>query len=184
MALLPAYFYYVQDRAGGGESIFQPARRAIQTPGPLPHPSPVATLENMIWSTGGTSGSPYEPVHGVYFGILLLGFALWPFGIWTPKRNEEAWPYSFGGTILALGPCWTFGGQVMAINAHLIPLPVSAIEALGYPTQIGGLYYRYTIIAAPGSLYPHRSMEHPSPTTSPVGCNVDCIANHRQCPRH
>ena len=77
VALLPAYFYYVQDRAGGGESIFQPARRAVQTPGPLPHPSPVATLEDMVWSTGATSGSPYEPVHGVYLGIILLGCAIW-----------------------------------------------------------------------------------------------------------
>lgn len=163
IALLPAYFYYVQDRAGGGESIFQPARRAIQSPGPLPHPSPVATLEDLAWSSGGVSGSPYEPVHGVYLGIGLLGFAIWSVRHLNAQEKRAGLALLAGGILLALGPAFTLNGQVIAISDQLIPLPVAALEAIGYPTQIGGLYYRYAIIAALGAciLVAQRLSRHP-----------------------
>jgi hypothetical protein len=150
-AMIPAWIYYAQDRAGGGESIFQPARRAVVEVGPLPHPSPIASLESLVWSTGGNSGSPYEPVHGAYLGLFLLCLAIWATFRARGKGREAGLAMLAGGALLAMGPALAIGGEVLSAGGGTIPLPAAALEALGYPTRIGGLYYRYAMVAVLGA---------------------------------
>jgi hypothetical protein len=151
LGLIPAWLYYQQDRAGGGESIFQPARRALLETGPLPHPAPIASPESLLWSSGGSAGSPFEPVHSTYLGVVLLGFAIWSLFRTRGSARSAGLALLCGGALLAMGPALAMGGEVRALGTQPLPMPAYLLEALNYPTRIGGLYYRYAVLAVLGA---------------------------------
>ena len=147
LAMVPAWLYFQPDQAGGGQSLFQPALKAAATLR-LPWPSPVATLDGLLLGPGRPQGSPFEPRHVATIGIL------WPLAGLLFRRagrgRQAGLALAVGGILLALGPTLAVGEQLFSVGGRVFPLPVALLEALHYPTRIGGLYYRYSFLAILG----------------------------------
>ena len=151
VSLLPAWPYYGGDAAGGRASLFRPARAQSMVPVDLPHPAPVAQPETLLWHTAPAPGSDVETLHVTALGVALLLLAL-P-AIWRARRTT-GWALGLGllvgGVLAALGPVLYAGGQLRGLGSTALPLPVTVLEALGWPTKQGGLYFRYAVIAELG----------------------------------
>lgn len=147
IGLLPVRAWF--GGAGSGkDSLVAPAPRAQQGPPAgraLPHPPPVATPDSLLFGLTPPPRSPYEPTHISYLGLPLLLAALI-----LGRRQRLGLVLFSGGVTLALGPWLAVDGRYPSLAGHALPLPVAALEALGYPTRQGGLYFRYAILAELG----------------------------------
>ena len=84
-------------------------------------------------------------------GVALLLLAL-P-AIWRARRSTGWAPglgLLVGGVLAAMGPVLYAGGQLRGLGSTALPLPVAMLEALGWLTKQGGLYFRYAVIAELG----------------------------------
>jgi len=151
LSLMPAWLYYGQGAAGGGASVFRPARQVANRPVELPHPAPVAQPETLLWHSAPAPGSDVETVHVVALGLALLllaGVAI------VRKRGAPGWTLGLGlvigGVLAAMGPVLYAGGLLRGVGSTPLPLPVALLEAIGWPTRQGGLYFRYAVIAELG----------------------------------
>ena len=151
VSLLPAWPYYGGDAAGGRASLFRPARAQAVVPMELPHPAPVAQPETLLWHTAPAPGSDVETLHVTALGVALLLLAL-P-ALWRARR-ASGWSLGVGllcgGILAALGPVLYAGGQLRGVGTTAMPLPVALLEAVGWPTKQGGLYFRYAVVAELG----------------------------------
>lgn len=151
IALLPAWAYYGLDAAGGATSLFRPARAGGPLSPVLAHPPPVAQPESLLWHAVPAPGSDHETLHVVALGLALLTVAL--VGV-VRGRGGPGWrtglAWAIGGAIASLGPWLYAGGQLRGLGSQPLPLPVALLEALGWPTAKGGLYFRYAVIAELG----------------------------------
>lgn len=147
----PAALYYSPAAAGGGASMFRPARRAVALLPELPHPPPVAQLDQLVVDTVVGPGSPYETVHAVSLGLALAALAL--AGLW---RRGPGWGRGLallvGGALMALGPALYAAGGLLTLGERPLVLPFYALEQLGWPTAQGGLYYRYAVVMVLGAV--------------------------------
>ena len=153
VGLLPAWFLYRPDQAGGGASVFRPARADLQPGLDLPVPSPVAALDHLLVGSGHVAGSPFETVHVAALGLPLLAAAAW--ALWAGRRERTAaWGWGLGlaagGVMLAMGPWVAAGGRLLTVGGMRVPTPVALLEAVGWPTAMGGLYFRYGVVAVLG----------------------------------
>lgn len=148
---LPAAAYYSPAAAGGGASMFRPARRAVALLPTLPHPPPVAQLDQLLVDTVAGPGSPFETVHAVSTGLALAGLAA--VGLW---RRRAGWgaglALALGGLLMCLGPALYAGGALLTVGGRPLVLPFYALEQLGWPTAQGGLYYRYAVVMVLGAV--------------------------------
>ena len=150
LGLLPGVAYYDPAAAGGGESLFRPARRALRLVEDLPRPPPVASLEQLLIDTVPGPGSPWEVQHPAAVGVGLLlvagaGLLLRPAGWRSPAALLGL------GLVLSLGPVLYVGGGLVELGGRPLALPVYALEAMGWPAGQGGLYYRYAVLAGLGA---------------------------------
>lgn len=150
LSLAPSLLYYQPHRAGGGASLFRPAQQS--QPGPhLPYPPPVARPDALLSGQVPAPRSPYEPSHVCALGLGLSAAAL---GLgWTRRRQRgvaAGAALAAGGVLLALGPWLCWGQDYVRLGGRLLPLPVWLLEAAGYPTREGGLYFRYAVLAELG----------------------------------
>lgn len=152
LALLPARAWYEYGASGGADSVFQPARRSplgLQ----LPHPSPVARPEELLLGASRWAGSAVESIHPVSLGPALL-VAVLAVGWWGRRRRGRGWSAGVVlgaiGLLLALGPTANLGGQWLRVGGAPAPLPAALLEWLGYPTAVGGMYYRYVVLLVLG----------------------------------
>lgn len=149
LSLLPAHPYY--SASGGQQGLFRPARVQSVVPIELPHPAPVAQPETLLWHTAPAPGSDVETLHVTALGVVLVAVALFAA---VRRRKEPGWglglALTVGGAIAALGPVLYAGGILRGFGSQALLLPVSALEALGWPTRQGGLYFRYAVIAELG----------------------------------
>ena len=151
VGLLPAWFFYGSSDADGRHSLFRPARQLDVSPIELPTPPPVAQLEDLIWQTQAAPGSDSETVHVVTLGLAMVALGLW--GAWMGKGRpgyKAGMALFLGGVVAALGPVLYLGGVLRGVGPLPIPLPVSLLEAIGWPTRQGGLYFRYAVVAGLG----------------------------------
>ena len=153
LGLLPAWFLFRPDQAGGGASVFRPARADLNPGLDLPMPSPVAALDQLLVGSSHSAGSPYETVHVAALGLPLLAAAGW--ALWRGRRDRTAaWGWGLGlavgGTLLAMGPWVAAGGRLLTVGGMRVPTPVALLEAVGWPTAMGGLYFRYGVVAVLG----------------------------------
>jgi len=151
LSLMPAWLYYGQGAAGGGASMFRPARQVAVRPAELPHPAPVAQPETLLWHTAPAPGSDVETVHVVALGLALLAVA----GVGLlRRRGAPGWSLGLGllvgGALAALGPVLYAGGLLRGVGSTALPLPIAILEAVGWPTRQGGLYFRYAVVAELG----------------------------------
>lgn len=160
LGLAPAWLLYQADRAGGGASVFRPARANPLAGLELPHPPPVATLDSLLWHTARPPGSPYETLHVATLGVPLLLAAgagvLLTVGRGRGPSARRGVAVGIGvlvvGVVLALGPWVGVGDHLLTLGGNRVPTPVAALEALGWPTRMGGLYFRYSVVAAFGAV--------------------------------
>ncbi len=149
VSLVPAYPYYSGDAAGGRTSLFRPARAQAMVPVELPHPAPVAQPETLLWHTAPSPGSDVETLH-----VTALGVALLLVGLYAVLRHRRQAGLGLGllvgGALAALGPALYIGGSLRGLGSTAFPLPVALLEAVGWPTKQGGLYFRYAVIAELG----------------------------------
>ena len=151
LALLPARAFYDPGQgSGAGDSLFWPAQRAALAPGPLPQPAPVATLDGLLWSAPEAVGSPYEVQHVAWVGPVLVTLGLWGLLGGAGKGRRLGLSLTLGGLALSLGPALAVGDRYLSLAGGLIPGPVWLLEAAGYPTALGGLYYRYVVVLVLG----------------------------------
>jgi len=150
LSMAPAGPYYAADRAGGGDAIFQPARRAPMSVGALPHPAPVASVDALLGVAPRAPGSLYEPQHVSALGTALVGLGMLGLVVGRGRGHWSGGALLVGGTALALGPALAWNGAWLGLGDRMLLLPVTALEALGYPTSRGGLYYRYAVVAVLG----------------------------------
>jgi len=151
LGMLPVGAYYGGGAAGGTDSLVNPAPRALQgSPvGPaLPSPPPVATPDALLWARPKATLSPYEAVHVSYLGLPLLLAGLLA-GRREAGRNLGA-ALLLTGLLLSLGPWLALGGRYLDLGGRPLALPVRLLEAVGYPTRQGGLYFRYAVVAELG----------------------------------
>ena len=106
IALLPAYFYYVKT-ARVAAKVFSNRRVEPSKARDLYPPVPSRHARGPRVVPGGVSGSPYEPVHGVYLGIGLLGFAIWSVRHLNAQENGGAGSLS-GWHPVGFGACFYF----------------------------------------------------------------------------
>lgn len=158
VGLAPAWVLYQPDRAGGGTSLFRPARANPLAGLELPHPAPVATLDSLVWHGAPPPGSPFETVHVAALGLPLVVAAVG--GLVWSRREEPgvrravafAAALMAGGVLLSLGPWVGAGGELLALGGRRLPTPVALLELLGWPTRMGGLYFRYSVVAVLGAV--------------------------------
>ena len=155
LGLLPAWFLYRPDRSGGGASVFRPARTGIYQGLELPHPSPVAAVEQLLWHSAPPPGSPYETLHVATPGLALLLAAAGALvvgwgrpGLRRPLLGAAA--LAIGGLLLSMGPWVAAFGRIRTLGGLRLGTPVALLEAAGWPTGMGGLYFRYSVIAVLG----------------------------------
>lgn len=150
-ALLPAYPYYGGGAAGGASSLFRPARALTERALTLPHPAPVAQPETLLWHSAPPPGSDVETLHVTALGLALLAVAA--FGL-LRRRGTRGYGLGLGltvgGMLAALGPVLYVGGVLRGVGSVPLPLPVGLLEAVGWPTRQGGLYFRYAVVAELG----------------------------------
>ncbi len=154
VGMLPSRIYYEPLGAAGGLGAFRPARRAtIQDT--LPFPPPVARPDALLLGTDPVPRQPRESHHVAYLGLVLLvatavlAVQRRPPGA-TRRGLVEGAALLVGGGLLALGPYLAWGDQLVRIGGSRIALPVWLLEAAGYPTRMGGLYFRYAVVAEAG----------------------------------
>jgi hypothetical protein len=152
VSLLPARAWYEYGASGGADSVFQPARRAplgLQ----LPYPSPVARPEELLLGASRWAGSAVESIHPVSLGPALL-VAVLAAAWWGRRRRGPGWAAGLLltgiGLLLALGPTANLGGHWLRLGGTPVPLPAALLEWLGYPTAVGGMYYRYVVLLVLG----------------------------------
>jgi len=151
LGLLPAWFFYGSHDADGRHSLFRPARQLDVPPTELPVPAPVAQLEDLLWQAPAAPGSDTETVH-----VVTLGLALLVGGIWAAWRGRGRTGHRaglallVGGVLASLGPVLYLGGLLRGLGPVPLPLPVAALELVGWPTRQGGLYFRYAVVAGLG----------------------------------
>lgn len=149
LGLAPAAWYFSPASAGGGASMFRPARRAVSLLPDLPHPPPVAQLDQLLIDTVVGPGSPFETVHAVSLGLALA--VLGAVGVARRRRGWQAGVLlGIGGLLMALGPALYAGGHLVMVAGRALVLPFWALEQLGWPTAMGGLYYRYAVVMVLG----------------------------------
>lgn len=121
------------------------------SPSELPVPPPVAQLEDLLWQAQSAPGSDSETVHVVTLGLAMLALGVW--GAWKGRGrpgHTAGMTLLFGGVIASLGPVLYLGGVLRGMGPLPIPLPVSLLELIGWPTRQGGLYFRYAVVAGLG----------------------------------
>lgn len=156
--LAPAWWLYQPDRAGGGGSLFRPARANLLAGLDLPHPAPVATLDSLLWHSAAPPGSPYETVHVAALGLPLVAAVC--VAVASGLRAEassrqevgRALALLAGGATLSLGPWVAVGDHLVSIAGSRLPTPVFLLEQVGWPTRMGGLYFRYSLVATLGAV--------------------------------
>ena len=148
LSLLPARSYYQPAETGGSTSLFKPARASDIQEDFVVQPPPVAQLDRMLLGSGGPAQAPREVQHGVYLGAGLL---LAAGGILLLRRRLDARGLArvVGGSLLAMGPFLALNDSFLVFGLRL-QLPVILLEKLGYPTQLGGLYFRYVALVSLG----------------------------------
>jgi len=150
LSLAPSVLYFQPQEAGGGSSLFRPAQES--KPGArLPFPPPVARPDALITGREPAPVSPLEPTHVCALGLALTMSAL---GLGWARRGARGVAVgaalAVGGAVLALGPWLCWGQDYVHLGGRLLPLPVWVLEALGYPTKEGGLYFRYAVLSELG----------------------------------
>lgn len=153
-ALLPARGYYDPLATEGNLGAFRPARRA-EIQDPLPFPPPVARPDALVAGTDPAPSRPGESHHVCYLGAVLLA----ALGVLALVRRPAgagrrgAWEglgLLAGGILLSMGPFLAWGDHLVRIGDARIALPVWLLEEAGYPTRLGGLYFRYAVVAEAG----------------------------------
>jgi hypothetical protein len=152
--MLPARVYYEPLDAAGEPGAFRPARHA-EMHDLLPFPPPVARPDSLLLGNDPIPRQPRESHHVAYLGAVLLVAA----GVLALLRRPpggsrrgaaEGATLLVGGALLALGPYLAWSDRLLHMGRARIALPVWLLEAAGYPTRFGGLYFRYTVIAEAG----------------------------------
>lgn len=147
IGLLPALFYY-RNPARGSDSFYRPALAAPPMESTLPTPHPVASVQDLLWGMTDASPGLWDTAHECALGLTLLLATLWFF--WRTHKEHRT-GRSLGlaltlfGVLLAMGPTLVWANQYTAI-----PLPAALLEALHYPLQSGGMYYRMVPFASLG----------------------------------
>lgn len=146
--LWPARAYFDMAASGGSQSLFQPARRLERLVEAVPEPAPVADPLRLLWAGGPPEAAATDPQHAVYLGLALVLTAV---GLTAWRRRWAARDLALvvGGALLCMGPLLAWGGSYTAAGSWL-RLPVFWLEAAGYPTGLGGMYYRYAVLVALG----------------------------------
>ncbi len=154
LAALPARAYFGQHQQAdhAQRELFRPARHSPVSRG-VPDPSPVARPKTLLYEGPATPKTSHDPLHTCYLGLGLLGVGL-ALGAWGPARRARGYPLglalALGGVTLALGPRLVLDTQYVRWGEDFVYLPVAWLEALGYPTRDGGMYFRYSAIATLG----------------------------------
>jgi hypothetical protein len=80
-----------------------------------------------------------------------LGLVLAAVGLtlWRRQAPGRALALVVGGAVLSFGPLLAWQGSYTAAGTWL-RLPVFWLEQAGYPTALGGMYYRYAVLPALG----------------------------------
>jgi hypothetical protein len=147
IGLLPALFYY-RNPAQASDSFYRPALAAPPMEHTLPTPHPVASVQDLILGMTDNRTGGWDTAHECALGLTLILAAFWFF--WRTRKVHRP-GRSFGvaltlfGVILAMGPTLVWTNQHTAI-----PLPAALLEALHYPLQTGGMYYRMVPFASLG----------------------------------
>jgi hypothetical protein len=155
-SLFPANSYYQPDEAGGGESIFQPARGAQLARGAtgrqaaVPVPSPVAQPDQLLMGARTQPRGPTSVGHSVYLGLALVLAAI-GVGVVRRRVHPVGVALAAGGVLLAMGPLLALNGSYTALGAW-VAMPVALLERAHYPTAFGGMYFRYITLAVLGLL--------------------------------
>ena len=146
--LWPASAYYDPEPSGGGQSVFQPARRFEALVADVPEPAPVAEPLRLLLESGSGPSDPGAIQHVVYLGLMLVLLAI-GLSIWRRRWSGRGLALVLGGAVLSFGPLLAWQGSYTAVGTWL-RLPVFWLEELGYPTGLGGMYYRYAVLPALG----------------------------------
>lgn len=145
----PALWYYETASSGGKYSMFRPAKRGEEFPELIARPPPVGQLDQLIMDTFQDSHSELRPLHVCSIGVALALVAL--FALY---RRAPGWQrgtmLTAGGVVLSLGPALYVSGHLITIGESPLYLPVHLLEMLGWPTQLGGMYYRYAVVTILG----------------------------------
>ena len=150
LGLGPSQLYYGSHGSGDSQGVFRPAQQA--TAGVrLAFPPPVARPLSLVWDLEPVPRSPYEPMHQSYLGLALVLAAGAAAVAGRGQRGRRAGlALALGGVALALGPYLAHGDDYVRVGGRLLALPVRLLEAVGYPTRKGGLYFRYAALAELG----------------------------------
>lgn len=146
--LWPASTYYHPSPSGGGQSVFQPARRFEALVADVPEPAPVADPIGLVFEAGSGPADAAGIQHVVYLGLGLAVLAV-GLAVWRRRLPVRGGALVLGGAVLSFGPLLAWQGSYTAAGTWL-RLPVFWLEALGYPTGLGGMYYRYAVLPALG----------------------------------
>lgn len=148
LGMAPSGLYFAGHGPAGGDALFRPAQ--LMTLGPrLPFPPPVARPDALVWPSEPEPLSPFEPMHQSYLGFALLVVAAVSARAGGRGRGAGL-ALAVGGAVLSLGPWLAWGADYVRAAGMVFPLPVRLLELAGYPTRMGGLYFRYAVLAELG----------------------------------
>ena len=121
--LWPASAYYDPEPSGGGQSVFQPARRFEALVADVPEPAPVAEPLRLLLESGSGPSDPGAIQHVVYLGLMLVLLAI-GLSIWRRRWSGRGLALVLGGAVLSFAAS-AWQGSYTAVGTWL-QLPASA----------------------------------------------------------
>lgn len=147
IGLLPGWIYF-RHHPEGIHSFFRPALAPEDLTGQLPIPHPVASVSDLLFGNATSIETTMATHHQSYLGIfLLLGCAV---AAWI-TRNQRITGRKAGLGLFIFGALLAMGPWLALHNSSVgVPLPAALLEALNYPLEAGGMYYRMVPFAVLG----------------------------------
>ena len=149
-SLLPARSWFGSHLHSGGAALFSPAGPDQRVGGRVGlAQTPVAQPRDTLLGTGPRSQDPWHSSHTTYLGLPALLLAA--VALRRRRPGADVGLLLLGvGVVVALGPQLVVDDVYQEWRGRPYLLPMSWLDAAGYPLALGGQYYRAVGVAALG----------------------------------